>query len=65
MNEKEHSSPELAVSVKIVSGRSINPDMMLRVFRRGWTLAGGLELKILDQSSFVFYFEDASDMAEV
>lgn len=37
-------------------------DAFLHVYRKNWMKNEGLDLKVVDQSMFIFYFEEASDL---
>lgn len=49
----------------IFSKRFINVDTLIRIQKKGWTKGGGLDIKKINQNTFVFYFEDANELEVV
>lgn len=60
--EGEQVGSELSIVAHIISQTQANVDAPLRVHRKNWTKNRGLDLKVVDQSTFIFYFEEASDL---
>lgn len=46
-------------------GRILSPEDLLRVYRRHWTSCSGLDLKELDLSTAILYFEDKANLEHV
>lgn len=50
------------IVVYVVVEKFINPDVLLRVLQYVWVRKGGIELRALNRSMFLFYFVDVKDV---
>lgn len=56
---------ELVLGVQLVSSKVFNLEALLRVYHRHQTLYEKLDLKLLDQSTILLYFEKVVDLEHV
>lgn len=47
---------------RVVTNYYINPDALLKIFQHVWIRKVGIELKALDQSTFLLYFKEIDDI---
>lgn len=58
----DNNSLDLTLVVDVISQKLVNLDFLRRVHCRKWTKAGALDVKVIDRSTFVFYFKDLAEI---
>lgn len=58
----EKGSFELVIVAQLMSQWQVKLEALLRVHSKIWTKNGGLDIKVLDRCTFVFYFEELAEM---
>lgn len=59
---EEQELTKLLIAARVLTEQYVNPDAILKVFQRVWTKKRGIELKAMDQTTFIFYFEEMKDL---
>lgn len=58
----DNNSLDLTLVVDVISQKLVNLDFLQRVHCRKWTKTGALDVKVIDRSTFVFYFNDLAEI---
>lgn len=59
---EEQESLELKIDARVVIDCCVILDAQMKIVQRVWTKKGGLELKVLDCSTVLLYFEDMGEL---
>lgn len=56
---------DLVITTRVVTNHYANLNFLLKVFQRVWMKKNGIEIKVLDHITFLFYIEEVDDMVLV